>query len=225
MNVGHQSRTDPKTDTLSEAEALWNFIGRRNAYAVQTRRGGYTAIQQPLTVQLLERHLAGEVTVGGYVVSEDGYCYFTVLDFDYPKGGLPPASTVRERIGKAIAAVGCPARSYFFESSGSKGYHAWIMFDSPVPQVVAYRFGLLLKRLAGASESYPRQADIRLTEKKVGNLVKLPRGLHRKSGRRSELLDREGKPKAALKLTADAVKFLDSPAGERDDEDDAGMPF
>ncbi len=38
-------------------------------------------------------------------------------------------------------------------------------------------------------------------------------------------LDREGKPKAALKLTADAVKFLDSPAGERDDEDDAGMPF
>jgi single-strand DNA-binding protein len=38
-------------------------------------------------------------------------------------------------------------------------------------------------------------------------------------------LDREGKPKAALKLTADAVKFLDSPAGNRDDEGDAGMPF
>ena len=38
-------------------------------------------------------------------------------------------------------------------------------------------------------------------------------------------LDCEGKPKAALKLTADAVKFLDRPAGDRDDEDDAGMPF
>ena len=38
-------------------------------------------------------------------------------------------------------------------------------------------------------------------------------------------LDREGKPKAALKLTADAVKFLDSPANDRDAEDDAGMPF
>ena len=38
-------------------------------------------------------------------------------------------------------------------------------------------------------------------------------------------LDREGKPKAALKLTADAVKFLDSPTGDRDDEGDTGMPF
>ena len=37
-------------------------------------------------------------------------------------------------------------------------------------------------------------------------------------------LDREGKPKAALKLTADAVKFLDGPV-DRDDEEAAGVPF
>lgn len=38
-------------------------------------------------------------------------------------------------------------------------------------------------------------------------------------------LDREGKPKAALKLTADAVKFLDNPDGDRVDEENAEMPF
>lgn len=191
MDVGHQSRTEA---ALSDADALWNFAGRRDTYALQNRQGGYATIREPLTVQILERHLAGDLTVGCYVVNEDITCRFVVLDFDFPKQALPPASTIRERIEKAIAAVGCPAKSYFFEFSGSKGYHAWIMLDAPLPQIVAYRFGLLLKRLAGANESYPRQADIGQTEKGLGNLVKLPRALHRKSGRRSDLLDGEGKP-------------------------------
>ena len=38
-------------------------------------------------------------------------------------------------------------------------------------------------------------------------------------------VDKEGKPKAALKLTADAVKFLDSPTDDRDAEEYAGVPF
>jgi single-strand DNA-binding protein len=38
-------------------------------------------------------------------------------------------------------------------------------------------------------------------------------------------LDKEGKPKAALKLTADAVKFLDSAPGERRGEEAANEPF
>jgi single-strand DNA-binding protein len=38
-------------------------------------------------------------------------------------------------------------------------------------------------------------------------------------------LDKEGKPKAALKLTADAVKFLDSAAGQRSVGEAAEMPF
>jgi single-strand DNA-binding protein len=38
-------------------------------------------------------------------------------------------------------------------------------------------------------------------------------------------LDKEGKPKAALKLTADAVKFLDSAAGEYRIEEAAEIPF
>jgi single-strand DNA-binding protein len=38
-------------------------------------------------------------------------------------------------------------------------------------------------------------------------------------------LDKDGKPKAALKLTADAVKFLDSTAGERSVGEAAEIPF
>jgi single-strand DNA-binding protein len=38
-------------------------------------------------------------------------------------------------------------------------------------------------------------------------------------------LGKDGQPKAALKLTASAVKFLDSPAGDRDDEKADEIPF
>jgi len=38
-------------------------------------------------------------------------------------------------------------------------------------------------------------------------------------------LDKEGKPKAALKVTADAVKFLDSASGERRVGEAAEIPF
>jgi single-strand DNA-binding protein len=36
---------------------------------------------------------------------------------------------------------------------------------------------------------------------------------------------KDGQPKAALKLTASAVKFLDNPASERDDEKADEIPF
>lgn len=38
-------------------------------------------------------------------------------------------------------------------------------------------------------------------------------------------LGKDGQPKAALKLTANAVKFLDNPAGDRDVEEADEIPF
>jgi hypothetical protein len=75
------------------------------------------------------------------------------------------------------------------EFSGGKGYHFWFLFSRPVPAAAARR---LLTGLAGAVsadlsafslEVFPKQD--RLSGKGLGNLVKLPLGVHRMSGRRS----------------------------------------
>lgn len=75
------------------------------------------------------------------------------------------------------------------EFSGGKGYHFWFLFSRPVPAAAARR---LLNGLAGAVsgdltafslEVFPKQD--RLSGKGLGNLVKLPLGVHRMSGRRS----------------------------------------
>ena len=40
------------------------FCHRRDVYAVQKRDGSYFLVRQPITVDLLTRHLGGEVTCG-----------------------------------------------------------------------------------------------------------------------------------------------------------------
>jgi hypothetical protein len=76
-----------------------------------------------------------------------------------------------------------------------------VFLADPRPVAEIHELGqLLVARASGAMhaelelEFFPRQAE--LTGRGLGNLIKLPLGIHRRSGRRSQLLDAAGRPLA-----------------------------
>lgn len=88
-----------------------------------------------------------------------------------------------------------------FEDSGYKGRHFWVFLDQPEPAEVLHQFGRQL--LAWQSpelarglhlEFFPKQGGLK--GKGLGNLIKLPLGIHRRTGRRAALLDDDGQPLA-----------------------------
>lgn len=199
-------------DDADLARFMAFFGGREDVYARQwyssaKDRGGYSPVHEPLTPSVLRRHFLGEVTLGVYPIRLDGTCQFAAVDLDIPPPILDAAradSTLAKRVAthlqQATRAVRDLLRDLGFtvivEDSGYKGRHLWLPFDSPVPSRLLKEFGeaLLvsfsadtLDRSLLACEFFPKQSEAR--GKGLGNLIKLPLGIHRRSGRRSALLD------------------------------------
>jgi hypothetical protein len=188
-----QKTNAQQAQLVGDAAALFMFAGRRDLHAQQRPDGQYWTVREPITSELLQRHLSGELTVGAYVVAQDLTCAFVILDFDYkPPMGIPPATEIQKRVEKALLVSGLNPRAYLLEFSGFKGYHAWLFFDPPLPQKAAYRIGRFLKRLTGAKEAFPKQPDVTRTKKGLGNLIKLPLAIHRTSSQRSHLIGEDG---------------------------------
>ncbi len=98
---------------------------------------------------------------------------------------------------RAAASLGVPA---YLEDSGSKGRHVWIFFETPIPAVAARRIGNAI--IAGSPVACPPEITIEVFPKQnrvdkdggLGNLIKLPLGIHLVSGSRSLFLDEGGRP-------------------------------
>ncbi len=209
-----------ESNILPSAEDVQRFLalfsGREGVHARQWRgagnKVGYSPVHEPLTPTVVENHLLGNDTVGVYPVRADNTVRFFALDLDITKPALARSrqhSDERERLDRAVgaAAVGL-ARSLgelglapLLEDSGNKGRHLWVFFSRPEPARVVRNLGRLFTAEMGGTlpdgvsiEFFPKQAAVR--EGKLGNLIKLPLGIHRLSGRRCDLLDEEGKPLA-----------------------------
>lgn len=194
---------------------LQAFGGREDMHARQWAsrdgRSGYTPVSQPLTPRLIQGHLAGNETLGVYCLRLDGTVTFLAFDLDITKGALEEALVQPDRaaqlrqalndgmrlIQAELSGFGLPS---LLENSGYKGRHVWLLFSRPIPADVAHLFvSLMLRRFQARLpvglhlEGFPKQGD-RDTRKGLGNLIKLPLGLHRKSGRRSHFLLPEGEP-------------------------------
>ncbi len=167
------------------------LAGRPDAYAIQKKNGEYLAIRQPLTHQLLKKHVLGSVTIGTYVLNSRSLARYGVYDFD-------------DQTPHTLAAI-IWLRRWFdhwgitlaVEFSGKKGFHVWIVLKARIP---AFKIVHLLKVALNkfedetggqlAVEVFPKQTM--LTD--LGSLVKLPWGVHRVSGKRSFFLDDNFKP-------------------------------
>lgn len=189
------------------------FAGREGVYARQwaspTGKHGYTPVREPFTPSVARNHLLGAYTVGIYPVRMDGTVLFAAVDLDVAGYALSRAGHVRGgvdallgrtqqmalRLVDAAASLDLPV---YLESSGWKGRHVWLLFAAPVPAAAARRIGQALLERAGpmppdvTAELFPKQS--RVAEGGLGNLIKLPLGVHRVTGARGLFVDLQGRP-------------------------------
>lgn len=155
---------------------LQTLIGNPNAYAIQQLDGTYLPLRERLTPKILRHHLAHEYTVGTYIVKGDR-ARTLVFDIDTPGvNSMDVASGIRRVL---IDSFRIPPHSVGIEFSGKKGHHVWVVLANYVPASQLRRLGQAVALLADfKGEVFPKQ------DKTVdlGNLVKLPGGLHRVTG-------------------------------------------
>jgi tetratricopeptide (TPR) repeat protein len=189
------------------------FAAREGVFARQwvspTGESGYTPVHEPMTPKVAENHILGNYTIGVYPVRLDNTVTFLAFDFDLAKFAVNRAITSARlwaglmakvhqaacRLLDVAAAHDLPA---YLEDSGFKGRHVWIFLDTPVPAGVAKKAGDLLARQLlplppeVTLEVFPKQAVVKTGS--LGNLIKLPLGLHRKTGKRALFIQPDGQP-------------------------------
>lgn len=184
------------------------FSGREDVFARQWAdkaqgKQGYVPVRRAITPADVADHLKGGKTYGIYLLRADATVTTAVIDADLRKEfretPLSPEArkTVRgdarfllSRIKEIAGDQGVPV---LVEVSGNKGYHFWFFFAEPVPAQFAMallsgiRNGVAGDLSAFGLEVFPKQTA--LTGKGLGNLVKLPLGIHRLSGKPSYFPD------------------------------------
>lgn len=210
---------------------LRRFAGRQGSYARQwvddDGRRGFAPVNGELTRELVRTHLSGAETFGVYVHHKDNRVAFLAIDIDVDKRVLIDTGSDRQRLvaldalaqqdaARVIATGAKLGLSILLEHSGYRGRHCWCFFDEPIPAVAARRLAKVLLEQAGDPpgglhrEIFPGQD--RVKEGRLGSLIKLPLGIHGKSGKRCVFLDRDGRSLSdqALALRQVQTVTLDS---------------
>lgn len=186
------------------------FFSRTDLFARQwadrqKNTSGYVPVRRPVTCEDMEDHFKGTRTYGFYLMNTDARVKCAVIDADLVSGlrGAAGRDLARSRtrirkdraymaarINEGAAEFGL---SPVIEFSGGKGYHFWFFMASPVPaaqirQALTGICDALAKDLSCFNlEVFPKQDH--LSGKGLGNLIKLPLGIHRQSGSRSFFTD------------------------------------
>lgn len=189
------------------------FSGREGVYARQwvspTGESGYTPVEEPLSPRVAENHILGNFTIGVYPVRLDNTVSFIAFDLDAAKFAVKKAITSQrawQGLMTRVHSTACKlmdvaARhdiALYLEDSGFKGRHAWIFLDVPVQAGVAKRFGeVLVSQISPLPpevtvEVFPKQGSVRRGG--LGNLIKLPLGVHRRTGKRALFIEPNGEP-------------------------------
>ncbi len=211
------------------------FRGRQGLYARQwydssKNISGYAPIHSLFTHDVAVKHLSGAFTVGVYPLTEESTVFFSALDIDVRKSCLvlmkedalfrkKVDSKIKELIKRIYEWSLSKELTVVFEDSGCKGVHAWYFFKKAVPAAFAMDIlNTCVESLAEIPEEinmevFPRQAVS--GGKGYGNLIKLPLGIHRRSGRKSVFLDQYGNPaddqiKHLLNIRKNSTEVLDS---------------
>lgn len=164
------------------------FVGRKNAYALQIDNGSYICVNKPITEALLTKHIAGEATIGSYLINELGLIEFGVIDIDCGKDTITnPLEHPVYSFAEVVYGL-FPDFTRCLEFSGRRGFHIWLWTKTPEqPRFIRELIKSRLKKVDVYNiEIYPKQD--KLDGKGYGNQVKLPLGIHKKSGLRSFII-------------------------------------
>ena len=149
------------------------FVARTDVYGVEDERGWRTE-KGELTRELVVKHLKGELTLGVLPFNAKGVCKWICADVDQPKGDYIYEMVV-ERFGEG---------SVLLERTGGKGSHVWVFLEPTPLWQIAPVLDELEKELW--VRFFPKQRSIKAET--VGNFVRLPLGLHHKTGQWSRIV-------------------------------------
>ena len=190
------------------------FVGREDLYALdeldKNQRRHSAEVLQPVTVDSLQKHFRGTETINTYIQRTNGTVKYLILDLDISKGillqckdedqkihYLKKCLTIAVGILKELSHLGVNG---YLEQSGCRGYHIWIFFTEWLPvryanllaDIIEQKTGALWKESEIQVEYLPNKT--RLKKGKRGQTLKLPWGIHPKSGNRSCFLDTALRP-------------------------------
>jgi len=207
------------------------FRGREDCFARQwaDRKAGtqgYVPVRRAMSADDVLDHVRGQRTYGIYLLQQDSRGRLAVIDADlasrFRTGSLTAAEKdlvrrenryLLSRVVELSRESGLPC---LIEFSGGKGFHFWYLFEGPVAAPLA-RQALqgLVKRIASDLscfhlEIFPKQDQ--LAGKGLGNLVKLPLGVHRLTGRPSYFLHHADRSPGAQLKARDKGPLISLPA-------------
>lgn len=209
---------------LSIERMMKLFIGREDLYCKEVlgkgNRRSFEMQAIPLSKQTVVEHLKGKETIGTYIQRANATVHYIVVDIDISKkvmlqysrdsseyqAYLEKAWNMANKILKAYHEFGLQG---YVEYSGCRGYHVWLFFMEWIPVRYANMFCEVLEGKLGALEDgislefFPNKT--RIKPGKFGQAIKLPYGIHTKTGEQSYFLDAKGKPMEELDSFLDSI--------------------
>lgn len=187
------------------------FRGREDMYTREIltaeMRRKCEFVPEPLTRDVLKKHLDGQETVGTYLVRNNDTVHYIVIDLDISRKVLLEIKdgSFKEYLHHALEAALTLVHMLhdmgikgYIEFSGYRGYHVWVFFTEWIPIRYAYSFLEIFEGKAGAlPEGITMEMFPARNKKKSGSAgqnMKLPFGLHIVSGERSCFLGEDLKP-------------------------------
>lgn len=189
------------------------FVGREDTYARETYGSGNKRmseqVPEPLTEEMIRQHLSGDVILGTYVQRPNGTSKYVVFDIDISKKILlqydygssefnaykQNAAEHASKLCKILQRMGMTG---YIEDSGFRRYHVWVFFTGWIPVRYINRFTECVQKELGDSgdgitmEVFPNNARIRAG--KFGQKIRLPLGVHIRTGNRSYFVDVQFRP-------------------------------
>jgi len=213
--TGEETAFEFKLDTFIQKDIkrfFQLFSGREGVYARQwinnTGKWGYSPVKDSLTEREVKEHLAGDLTLGLYLMRADNSVKLMVIDIDLNKSIMMKYTQNKEIKTTLVPQIQKDARKIKFladelgipiyiEDSGYKGKHLWFFFSEPVKASEARNLAkAIVKRIGEPPEGIHREIfpkQDRVASDALGSLIKLPLGIHKATGRRCVFIDSNGK--------------------------------
>jgi len=164
---------------------LKRFFTGNNYYAIGGKRTNsngkeetvYSPMMEIPKERVVEQHLLGEVVIGAYTLRPDNTVFWMCFDVD--SSDLGKARDLTLKLSNLLQSI-----PHAIEFSGNKGYHLWVFFNKPAPAENVRALASEMREAVGAGisgdphiEIFPKQ-DKLTDSNPLGNLVKVPLGLH-----------------------------------------------
>lgn len=161
------------------------FIPRTDCYPMQLENGAYITVKAPLTQWKVMEHLQGKFTLGAYALDPSSCARWLCLDADDHDQWKQVKDMAHQLETQGV---------FPYLELSRRGGHCWL-FTPLLPGKTVRQFGkqLLEKYNLGRLELYPKQEVLKIG---TGSLVRLPFGIHRKTGKRYHFISPDGEPLA-----------------------------